>query len=152
MASKYLAIYLNDHLTAATGAVELLKRMARQYDGEELGRFATELQPEVHQDREALIEIMGTLGASVDRAKVAAGWAAEKAGRLKLNGQLRGSSPLSPLVELEGLLLTLEANRRLWEGLEQAPGVTERAGAERLRELRERAERQRERAEERRRV
>src|SRR3954469_23847154 len=152
MASKYLAIYLNDHLTSATGAVELVKRIAKQYEGDELGRLGAALRPELEEDREALLGVMGTLGAGVDRAKVAAGWAAEKAGRLKLNGHVRGSSPLSPLVELEGLLLTIESNRRLWEALEAVPEVAERAGPQRLHELRERAERQLEHAEERRRA
>jgi hypothetical protein len=142
MASKYLVVYLNDHLSAATGAVELAKRMAKQYDGTDVGRLAGALRPELEADRDALLDVMRTVGARVDRAKVAAGWAAEKAGRLKLNGQLRGSSPLSPLVELEGLLLILDGNRRLWEALEQAPEVAGRIGAERLRELRARSERQ----------
>ena len=44
-----------------------------------------------------------------------AGWVAEKAGRLKLNGSLLTYSPLSRLVELEGLSLGVEGNFRCGE-------------------------------------
>jgi hypothetical protein len=73
--------------------------------------------------------------------KVASGWVGEKLGRLKLNGQLTGYSPLSRLVELDGLSLTIEARRLMWEALLEAQA--ERFGVERLRELAGRAARQR---------
>jgi hypothetical protein len=45
------------------------------------------------------------------------------AGAWKLNGQLRGHSPLSPLVELEGLEAGVSGKRCLWQVLERAfPG------------------------------
>ena len=143
MPSKYLAIYLNDHLAAATGGLELVKRIANQNEDNELGRVASELQVEIEQDRETLKEFMRQLDASEDRAKAAFGWAAEKAGRLKLNGQLLGYSPLSPLVELEGLMLGLDGKRRLWVALAETGELAQRLGRERLQELIARAERQR---------
>jgi hypothetical protein len=72
---------------------------------------------------------MRRLGVDPDRIKVGAAWAAEKAGRLKLNGRVRGYSPLSRVVELEGLALLLLGQRRMWETLgrvlagDRAPGV-----------------------------
>ena len=60
---------------------------------------------------------MAELGVKADRAKVAVGWAAEKMGRLKPNAQLRGYSPLSPLVELEGLLVGIQGKLSLWRAL-----------------------------------
>ena len=54
------------------------------------------------------------LGVKPDRPKVAAGWTAEKIGRLKPNAQLRGYSPLSPLVELEGLLIGIQGKLAMW--------------------------------------
>src|SRR4051812_33242323 len=101
--SKYLPIYLNDHLAGSTTGAELAGRIAKQYKDGELGTFAARLAVEIREDRETLLEIMRTLGASTDQAKVAFGWISEKVGRLKLNGELREQSPLSPLVELEGL-------------------------------------------------
>jgi hypothetical protein len=116
-ASKYLATYLNDHLGGATAGLELVRRAARENEGSELGAFLSELAAEIEADRETLEEIMGELGVKPDRAKVAAGWAAEKVGRLKPNAQLRGYSPLSPLVELEGLLIGIQGKLALWRAL-----------------------------------
>ena len=47
----------------------------------------------------------GGLGIAVDRFKVTGAWAAEKIGRLKLNGRLREYSPLSRFVELDFLAM-----------------------------------------------
>jgi len=47
----------------------------------------------------------------------------EKVGRLKLNGQLTGYSPLSRLVELEGLELGITGKRAMWAALEHVIGA-----------------------------
>ena len=141
-ASKYLATYLNDHLGGATAGVELVRRAARENEGEELGAFLAELAAQIEADREALEKIMGELGVGPDRAKVAAGWAAEKVGRLKPNAQLRGYSPLSPLVELEGLLIGIQGKLAMWRALAE---IADSLGLDRVRlqELAARAESQR---------
>jgi hypothetical protein len=51
---------------------------------------------------------MAVLDIPVVRVKVYAGWAAEKAGPLRLNGRLLNPSPLSGLVELEAVRLGVE--------------------------------------------
>jgi hypothetical protein len=106
--SKYLAIYLNDHLAGAVAAVELARRV-------ELGALADEIE----EDRRALLDIMARLDVGQDRLKVAASWVAEKVGRLKLNGELLRSSPLSRLEELEVLGLGVEGKLALWRTLRQ---------------------------------
>ena len=66
--------------------------------------------------------IMEDLGFGGDRLKNAGAWALEKAGRLKLNGELTGYSPLSRVVELEGLLTGITGKWGLWVALlELAP-------------------------------
>jgi len=140
--TKYLRIYLNDHLAAATAEVELVGRIAKQYD-DQVGELAKRLRPEIRQERDTLREVMGTLGASADRMKVAASWIGEKVGRLKLNGELRDASPLSPVVELEGLSIAVEARRLLWVSLSEVDEIAERLGRERLQHLIGRAEGQR---------
>jgi hypothetical protein len=137
----YLAIHLNDHLGAATAGLELAKRVRGEHDGTELGAFMDRLIPELAEDRDALLELLDRVDAGPSRLKVAGGWAAEKLGRLKLNGKILGQSPLSTLLELEGLSLTIEGRRLLLLALLEAQ--PERFGAERLRGLVERAERQR---------
>jgi hypothetical protein len=79
----------------------------------------TELVNEIVADRATLLAVMARLGVRTSRAKVAAAWGAERLGRLKLNGQLRGYSPLSRLVELEGLATGIEGKRCLWLSLAQ---------------------------------
>jgi hypothetical protein len=146
--SKYLAIYLNDHLGGSTTGVELVDRIAKEYAGSELGEFAAGLARDIRADREALLEIMHALDVTPDKVKVAMGWATEKLGRLKLNGEIRDRSPLSPLVELEGMSLGIEGKRSLWLALAETEAVAGRIGSERLRELIARAERQRSAVEE----
>ncbi len=100
---RFLAIYLQDHLAGATGGLELARRAAGSNEGTALGDFLERLAGEIEEDRETLREIMAALDVGEDRVKNAFGWSAEKLGRLKPNGQITGYSPLSRLVELEGL-------------------------------------------------
>lgn len=120
LSSNLIAIYLNDHLAGATGGVELVRRAAGSNEGTELGAFLERLSTEIHSDRESLIEAMDLLGVDRDHVKVTGGWLAEKAGRLKLNGQVLGYSPLSRVVELEGLNLGINGKLGLWQSLRQA--------------------------------
>ena len=129
-ASKYLATYLNDHLLGATAGGELVRRAARENEGSEFGAFLSELAAEIAADRDTLEAIMGELGVKPDRAKVAAGWTAEKVGRLKPNAQLRGYSPLSPLVELEGLLVGIQGKLAMWRALAE---IADEVGLDRAR-------------------
>jgi hypothetical protein len=140
-ASKYLATYLNDHLAGATGVLALVRRAASENDGSELGDFLSELGEEIAADREALKGIMAALGVRTDPLKIAAAKVAERVGRLKPNAQLRGYSPLSPLVELEVLRLGIHGKLAMWRALGEVAG-TPPLDAERLADLAARAERQ----------
>ncbi|MET0558451.1 MAG: hypothetical protein ABW065_07245 [Solirubrobacterales bacterium] len=116
--SDLLSIYLNDHLAGATAGVELVRRAQASNEGTELGALLAELSAELESDRESLRQTMAGLSIAESKAKVAAGWSAEKLGRLKLNGQLRGYSPLSRMLELEGLQGGIAAKKSLWEALD----------------------------------
>jgi len=114
-----LATYLNDHLAGSTVGVELARRARGSNEGSPLGDFLAELAIEIDEDREALKEVMAAVGAGQDRIKVAGAWAGEKVGRLKPNGRLLGYSPLSRVVELEGLRLGVEGKACLWRMLRE---------------------------------
>jgi hypothetical protein len=114
-----LAIYLNDHLAAATSARELARRAARSNQGSDYGRVLEKLAEELNDDRCALLAIMAELDVAVDRIKLVAGWGAEKLGRFKFNGRLLGYSPLSRLIELEVLELGVHGKLALWRSLQQ---------------------------------
>ena len=119
MDRKLLAIYLNDHLAGASGGRELAARAAGSNQGTAYGDFLARLHGEIEDDRAELIDLMERLDIGEDRLKQAAAWAAEKAGRLKLNGSLTSYSPLSRLVELEGLAIGVSGKQSLWKALHE---------------------------------
>jgi hypothetical protein len=139
---RHLAIYLNDHLAGSTTAIELVRRAVAQYEGTPLGAFFAELGGEIEQDRDELKSIMAANGVQPQRYKLAAAWAAEKAGRLKFNGALLRRSPLTPLVELETLAVGIHGKELLWRALRNQPA--DDASAARMDELIARAARQHE--------
>lgn len=148
-----LSIYLNDHLAGSTVGVEMARRSAASNRSTDYGRVLADLAAEIEQDRETLVEIMKRLSLGRDRVKLLVSWGAEKAGRLKLNGQLRGYSPLSRLEELETLSLGVEGKLALWQALRRTHGGDPRLRGidfdeliQRARSQRRRLERQRRRA------
>ena len=137
-----LGIYLNDHLTGATGGLELFRRAAGAHRETEAGPVLERLTAEVEADRDTLLGIMRALGVPVRHYKVIGGWAAEKAGRLKLNGRLLTRSPMSSVVELEGLHLGVLGKAAGWRLLRTLADTDPRLDAVELDRLIERAQRQ----------
>jgi hypothetical protein len=134
---KLFATYLNDRLVVAVVGRELVKRMLGRpgafSDIAPLERASSELEA---AERE-LERLLSQVGARPSRVKRGAAWAAEKAGRLKLNGRIVSRSPLSSVQELEGLsailqllALTYRALDRVASDLADAPaGFDSRAQA-----------------------
>jgi hypothetical protein len=116
---RQLDVYLSDHLAGATLGVELARRAAKSNRGTPTGEFLEWLHHEITEDRRTLLAVVRALGADTSPAKSAVAWAGEKAARLKLNGRVRGYSPLSRLVELEGLETGVTGKRSLWQALAQ---------------------------------
>ena len=148
-----LPIYLNDHLAGATAGVELARRVAGSNRSTSYGPVLERLAEEIEEDRRTLEDIMERLSVRRDRLKVALAWSGEKAGRLKLNGELLRYSPLSRLEELEGLALGVEGKLALWQTLSDTYGDDSRLRGidfeeliKRARSQRRRLERQRRRA------
>jgi hypothetical protein len=130
VARSRLDVYLNDHRAGAVLGTALARRALRSNQGTELGRFLAGLVVEIEADRRSLEQVMSRTGTPRSRVKPALASAAEKVARLKLNGQLTGYSPLSRLLELEGLTVGIAGKRALWQSL---AGVAE--GDERLAEI-----------------
>jgi hypothetical protein len=141
-AQGLLGIYLNDHLAGATGGVELARRVAAARREEEAGDALLRFAADVAADRAALLEIMTTLGVPVRAYKVCAGYIAEKAGRLKLNGHLLSRSPLSSLEELEMMRLGVTGKAAGWRTLRVLADTDPRLDRDRLDELIGRADSQ----------
>lgn len=119
MDDKLLGIYLNDHRAGSSAGVEVARRCLRSNRGTGYEAFLVDLVTGIEDDIRELDNLMDTLGVPSDRIKHSLAWIAEKVGRLKLNGQLTGYSPLSRLWELEGLLLGVTGKRCLWLSLKQ---------------------------------
>ena len=140
---RLLEIYLADHLAASTAGVALSRRIAQSNAGTALGDVLRRLVAEIEEDRRTLQAILAELGFRESKAKNALASAGEKVARLKLNGQLRGYSPLSRIVELEALSVGVAGKLALWESLKSTPALIERLSGFDLHQLAERAKRQR---------
>ena len=150
MQERYLSIYLNDHLAGSVVGQELAKRCLSGSEGSALEAYLRDFIAQITEDRRHLESIMSRLGISKSPVKRRAAWAAEKVGRLKSNGHVLRPSPLSRVVELEGLITGVQGKLSLWENLDAVdPGgeaawgvdlaaLIERAHAQldKLRELR----------------
>ncbi|MEU9079257.1 hypothetical protein [Kitasatospora sp. NPDC048538] len=135
---RLLALYLNDHLAGAYGGAALARRIAREHpDTPELWRLATEIT----EDRDTLVGLMRALGVRPRWHRMLLGTAAEKAGRLKLNGRVVRRSPLSDLLEAEAMRAGVQGKIALWRAL-RATAASDGPFDSRLRLLEERAGRQ----------
>ncbi|MFF8905566.1 hypothetical protein [Streptomyces olivaceoviridis] len=145
---KLLGIYLNDHLAGATAGTQRIGHLVRSARGSALGRALRPVAAEIGEDRAALLDIMRDLDVPVRRTKVCAGWAAEKVGRMKLNGRLVRRSPLSTVLELEAMRLAVEGKAAGWLTLRRLATTDKRLDPGRLDSLLERARRQQDTVEE----
>lgn len=147
-----LRTYLQDHHAGSTLGSELGKRAAgSNEDNPDYGPQLAEIAIEIDEDRETLERLMDALGVSPSKVKDAGGWVAERLGRLKPNEGVISYTPLSRVVELEGLVVGVTGKLALWEALRAARGdslegvdlvqLTERASDQRsrLETLRKRA-------------
>jgi hypothetical protein len=140
---KLLRIYLQDHHAGSTTGLELARRIRGSNKGNEYGAAMAKIVDEIAADQKSLESIMDELGFGTDRVKDLGAWTLEKVGRLKLNGQITGYSPLSRVVELEGLVSGITGKIALWVALLQVAPEEPRLDAARLERLRERGESQR---------
>ena len=129
-----LGVYLNDHLAGSVVGSNLARRLAareRRLAGVEV---LEPLATEIAVDREELVDMMRILGIPI-RHKMWAAWAAERAGRLKLNGRLITRSPLSRVLELEAMRLGVEGKAAGWRTLRSLAETDGRFDIRRLDEL-----------------
>jgi hypothetical protein len=140
---KLVRIYLQDHHAGSTTGLELARRIRGNNKGNEYGEAMAKIVDEIAADRKALESVMDDLGFGSDTIKDVGAWALEKVGRLKLNGQITGYSPLSRVVELEGLMTGITGKIGLWAALLQIAPDEPRLDVERLERLHERGESQR---------
>jgi hypothetical protein len=120
--SDLLKTYLQDHHAGATAGLELARRTAGANDDNEYGPELERIADEIAEDREMLEQVMERLEVKPSKLKDAGGWTAEKFGRLKPNNRLLSYSPLSRVIEVEGLVIGVTGKQALWEALQTALG------------------------------
>jgi hypothetical protein len=132
---KLLRIFMQDHLAASTAGLELARRAYGANRGTTYGDALSRVADEIEEDRRALADMLTDLGFKPDRVKILGAWTGEKVGRLKLNGQLKGYSPLSRVEELEALIAGINAKLSLWRIVLEVAKEEPRLDTERIQRL-----------------
>ena len=114
---EYLATYLNDHLTGAEAALELLETLEPHTDAA-ISMLATQLRPRIEEDRDELVRLMHAVDVSPSRARRAVGWIGEKTAELKLALDDPSDGGLRTLERLEALAIGIDGKRALWDALQ----------------------------------
>lgn len=142
-APRLLGTYLNDHYAGSVVGTALARRIAKQNSGNRYGREVEGIAKQIEEDQAELRRIMDKLGVRRKRTRVGVAWAAERFGRLKPNGRLFGYSPLSRVLELEGLMIGITGKLALWRSLDRVEDSYPALDSTELRRLIGRAEEQR---------
>jgi hypothetical protein len=112
-----LGIYMNDQLAMGVIWREVAQRSAGSNEGTALGQAVERVAAQIAEDVTTFEQLMDRLGIGRSRVKTSLAIAAERAGRLKLNGRLFEYSPLSRFVELDFLAAGIEGKKILWANL-----------------------------------
>lgn len=94
MADKAMDVYLNDHRAGAMLGSELAGQIRSQTQSPPLEEPMAVLAPQIEQDRQTLIGLMGSLDTSKNPVKQAGAWVTEKASRVKFAGLSSGEPEL----------------------------------------------------------
>ena len=140
--TDYLETYLQDHRAGAAMGSDLAHRLAEENVGTPYEDFLVGLAQEIDSDVEMLEQVMDRFGVSKPALKIAGAKVGEKLGRLKPNEQLTGYSPLSRVLELEGLRGGVQAKQGLWDSLTELAKHDDRLDPEQMAELQAKAQKQ----------
>ncbi|MEA2156811.1 MAG: hypothetical protein QOE11_2951 [Solirubrobacteraceae bacterium] len=141
-ATDLLETYLQDHRAGAEAGSDLARRMHESNDGTQYEEFLDYLADEIEEDVIVLEQLMDRLEVDRPAVKIAAAKVGEKIGRLKPNNQLTGYSPLSRVLEFEGLRTGVQGKLSLWDSLMEIAPFDERLDPEEIAQLITRAESQ----------
>ena len=113
----FLQIYLRDHEAAALGGLELFRRSCKANRNTAYGSELERLTNEVRSDLEELRSLCRKFEVKFSNVERALSLTGVTVGRLKPNGRVFTYSPLSRVLELEGLSGGVIAKLRMWESL-----------------------------------
>jgi hypothetical protein len=142
--------YLNDHLAGSIGALELLDRLIKTYQGKPLERFFAELRGEIEADQKKLQGFIDRLDLEESAVRKAGAWVAEKISRPKIQLSESSEGEMGLFLALEVLALGITGKRLLWRALAAASETVPQLGTLDYAELESRAIEQNDRVEEKR--
>jgi hypothetical protein len=141
-ATDFLETYLQDHRAGAEMGSDLARRLADENTGTPYEDFLVGLAQEIDHDVETLEDIMSRFGVGKSVMKTAGAKVGEKLARLKPNDQLTGYSPLSRVLELEGLRSGVQGKLALWDSLVRLAAHDDRLDEAEVAALQAKAEQQ----------
>lgn len=119
-----LGLYLSDHLSGATAGAGRAGRMAKATAGSALGPGLADLAGQITTERAFLADLIDRLGLRRRPYRQALAAAGERVGRLKLNGRVLSTSPMTVVLELELMRSAVMGKLGLWQTLaEMAPDL-----------------------------
>lgn len=110
----FVGIYVNDHLAMVAGELDLAQRISRHAKDQALRDFLAEYVSVVRTQQNAMRQILKSRKGREGFLKATLVRGMEKLGRFKPNGHLLTESPLTKVVELEGLMLAADARGLFW--------------------------------------
>jgi hypothetical protein len=118
--SEALADYLRDHLAGSDAALQLVGRLRQRHAGTEAGGLFASLAEDFAEERQAVRELLASLGHSAHAAKRVPGVASGGVLALSAGGD---TGDISLYRAVEGLAIGVQGKRLLWRTL-QSLGLT----------------------------
>jgi hypothetical protein len=140
---RLLRIYMRDQLALGVLWREIARRAHSSSNGTPEGEALGRVAAAIAEDVSLFEQMMRRLGFGTRTPKALLAVAAERAGRLKLNGRILSRSPLSRFEELDFLVMGIDGKVVLWENLRDGAGLGARLPDINFDGLIERARRQR---------
>lgn len=112
--TSLIARYLVDHYAGSCAGIDFFRRVASGHSDQAVRTAVGSMVAEIQQDQQALGRFLRAAGGRPSRIKNTAARVAQQLGRLKLNGRLVSRSPLSDMIELEGLCLAVTGKLHGW--------------------------------------
>jgi hypothetical protein len=122
MSQNPLTTYLNDHLSGATAALDLLGQLLKDPPDSEAERELTQVRAEIEEDKSVLVGILKRAGGKESKVRTAAARLAGKVGQAKLALDQPGGRAFRDLEALEALALGIQGKAALWRLLAAIAG------------------------------
>jgi hypothetical protein len=140
--TDYLSTYLQDHRAGAEAGSDLARRLYEENKGTQYEEFCAHIAEEIEDDLMVLEQIMDRFDVDRPALKAAVAKVGEKLSRLKPNDEQARYSPLSRVLEFEGLRAGVQGKLSMWDALMEVTPFDDRLDPEELGRLVLRAEAQ----------